>query len=128
MYCWIYGLWKTWLDDFLKTLISEDPLTSNMGNGLKHCWNHKGSTFTIFIDYCERYWVGKSLFQWYKKYSDCFLTHWLPITSILFLIETVYCKIFRYNYLRNKNIFSDSFLIFENFDWILKIFNKKSPS
>ena len=31
-------LWKTWLDKCLKSPVSEDTLTSNMVNGLKHCW------------------------------------------------------------------------------------------
>ena len=32
-----YGLRKTWLDKCLKSPVSEDPLTSNIGNGPKHC-------------------------------------------------------------------------------------------
>ena len=32
-----YGLTKTWLDNSLKNPISEDPSTSNMVNGHKHC-------------------------------------------------------------------------------------------
>ena len=28
---------KTWLDKCLKSPVSEDPSTSNMGNGWKHC-------------------------------------------------------------------------------------------
>ena len=28
---------KTWLDKCLKSLVSEDPSTSNMVNGAKHC-------------------------------------------------------------------------------------------
>ena len=32
-----YGLRKTWLDKCLKTLASDDPSTSNMVNGTKHC-------------------------------------------------------------------------------------------
>ena len=31
-----YGLRKTWLDKCLKTLVSEDPLTSKMENGPKN--------------------------------------------------------------------------------------------
>ena len=50
MYFWTYGLRETWLDKGLKSPISEDPLTSNMGNGPKHYWNHDDSTFTIFVD------------------------------------------------------------------------------
>ena len=37
MYFRKYGLQKTWLDKCLKGLFSEDPLTSNLVNGPKHC-------------------------------------------------------------------------------------------
>ena len=53
MYFWTYWLWKTWLDKRLKSIVLEDPLTSNMVNGRKHCWNLNDSTFTIFIDPCR---------------------------------------------------------------------------
>ena len=112
MHFWTYGLHKTRLDKCLKIPVSEDPSTSNMTNTPKHCWNLNKSTFTIFIDHCESNSVGKSLSWWYAKYSDCFLTHWLPMTSILFLIETIYCNIFRCNYLRNKRLFLHSFFFF----------------
>ena len=32
-----YVLRKTWLDKCLQSPLSEDPLTSNMLNGPKHC-------------------------------------------------------------------------------------------
>ena len=32
-----HGLEKTWLDKCLKSPVLEDPLTSNMVNGPKHC-------------------------------------------------------------------------------------------
>ena len=57
MYFWTYGLRKTWLDKCLKSPVSEDPSTSNMVNGQKHCWNVEDSTFAIFIDPC----AGKNL-------------------------------------------------------------------
>ena len=112
MHFWTYGLHKTRLDKCLKIPVSEDPSTSNMTNTPKHCWNLNKSTFTIFIDHCESNSVGKSLSWWYAKYSDCFLTHWLPMTSILFLIETIYCNIFRCYYLTNKKTFSSYFFTF----------------
>ena len=55
MYFWAYGLRKTYLDKCLKSLDSEDPSTSNMVNGPKHCWKLNDSTFTIFIDPSEEY-------------------------------------------------------------------------
>ena len=53
MYSRHYGLRKTWLDKCLKSLVLEDLWTDNMVNGPKHLLNLNGSTFTIFIDYCE---------------------------------------------------------------------------
>ena len=61
MYFWTYVLPKTWLDNCLKSPVSEDPSTSDMVNGPKHCWNLNDSTFTILIDPCEGNSGGKSL-------------------------------------------------------------------
>ena len=63
MYFGYYRLRKTWLDNCLKSRISEDPQTDNMENGSKQFWNLKDSTFTIFINHCECSCIGKSLFQ-----------------------------------------------------------------
>ena len=52
---------KTQLDKFLKFPVSEDPTTSNMVTGTKHCWNPLDSNFIIFIGQRERNWVGKKL-------------------------------------------------------------------
>ena len=128
MYFCTYGLRKRWLDKCLKTIVSEDRSTSNMVNGPKHCWNLNGSTFTIFIDPCERNSDWKSLSYWYAKSQDCLLTHWLPIRSIDFWIETIFSNILRCNYLRNKKCFLNSFLHFPNLVSIFKIFKKKWPS
>ena len=51
MYFLYYGLPKTWLDQCLKSLLSEDPSKSNMVNAPKHCSNLKDSCFTMFIDH-----------------------------------------------------------------------------
>ena len=53
MYFRPYGLRKTWLDKCLKSPVSEDPSTSKMVKGKKHCGSLYDSTFTIFIDPCE---------------------------------------------------------------------------
>ena len=44
---------KTLLDKCLKSQVLEDPLTDNVVNGQKHCWNLNYSTFTRLIDYSE---------------------------------------------------------------------------
>ena len=44
MYFRDYGLQKTWLDQYLKTPVSEDPTKSNMVNTPKHCSNLKDTS------------------------------------------------------------------------------------
>ena len=46
------------------------------------------------------------------------------MTSILFLIQTIYRNIFRCDYLRTKKLFLNIFLRFWNLDEILNIFKK----
>ena len=48
-----YGLSKTGLDKYHKSIASEYPWTINMVNRPKHCCNLNGVTFIIFIDHCE---------------------------------------------------------------------------
>ena len=56
-------LQKTWLDECLKSTVSDDPLSDNMANGLKHCSNLKDSACTIYINHCDSNCVEKSLFR-----------------------------------------------------------------
>ena len=79
---------KTWSDKCLKSPLSEDPSKSNMVNVPNHCWNLHHSIFTIFIEHYKVNWVGKILLFEHAKSWDCLLTHWLPMKSILLLIET----------------------------------------
>ena len=37
------------------------PFGKQHVTGTKHCWNPKGTTFTIFLSHCEGNWVGKNL-------------------------------------------------------------------
>ena len=124
MYFWTYGLRNTWLDKCLKSPFSEDPSTSNMVNGPKNSWNLNHSTFTIFIDYCEGNSGRKNLSEPYAKSWNCLLTHWLLLTSNIFLTEAIYCNMFICNYLRNEKLFQNFFLHFLNLYSILKIFKK----
>ena len=95
-----------------KADISEDAGTSNVVNRPKRCWSLKGSTFPKFVDHGEDNSVDESLSEWYAKSQDCLLTHWLPMTSILYLIDTIYCNISRFNYLKKKKTFSQFFVAF----------------
>ena len=49
MYFLTYRLKKTWLDKCLKSLVSEDPSTSNMVKGTKKGSKLNNSTFTNFL-------------------------------------------------------------------------------
>ena len=61
MYLGNYGLPKTWLNQCLKSPVSEYPSKSNMVNAPKHCSNLKDSPFTTFIDSWEVNCHTKSL-------------------------------------------------------------------
>ena len=113
--------WYMWSVKCLKSVVSEDPFRSNTVKGPKRCSKLNESTFTIFIDPCEYNWDLKSLSEWHAKSYDCLLTHWLPMTSILFLKEAILCNIFRCIYLRNEKYFLTFFLHFLNSNSILKI-------
>ena len=99
MYFGNNGLPKTWLDQWLKSPVSEYPSKSNMVNAHKHCSHLKGSPFTILIDHWEVKRPTKRLCYLYAKSQICFLTHCVPMPSILFLIETTQRNEFRWNYL-----------------------------
>ena len=62
MYLRKYRLRKMWLNNCLKSPVSEDPSTGKIGNWLKHCCNLNDSTFTTFINHCEGIFVGKTPF------------------------------------------------------------------
>ena len=53
MYFQNHGLPKTFLDQSLKSPVSEHPSKSNMLNASKHCSNLKDSPLTIFFDHWE---------------------------------------------------------------------------
>ena len=43
------GLHKTWLDECLKSLVSDDPTKSNMVNAPKHCANLKDTSLPYLL-------------------------------------------------------------------------------
>ena len=63
MYLLNKQLRKKWLDQCLKSCVSEETLTDNVGNGSKHCCNLNDSSLTLLLHQCEGNYVGKSLFQ-----------------------------------------------------------------
>ena len=108
---------------FLKNLISDGTSRSKIVNRPKYYSKLNDSTFTIYIDTCEDKSVRKILSEW--KSWDCFLTHRLPMTSILFITEAIYCNISRCLYLRKKKYSLNLFLHFINLDSILNIFKER---
>ena len=55
-----YGVPKTWLDQSLKSNVSEDPSKSNMVNAIKNCRNLKDASRTKFIYHSEGNCLTKS--------------------------------------------------------------------
>ena len=97
-----YGPPKTWLYECLKSPVWDNLLTGNILNGLKHWFNLNPRIFAIFVDHCEGTWVEKVTRSDMQNLKTFFLRHWLPMTSILFLVERIQCKQFRYIYLSEK--------------------------
>ena len=62
MYFRKYKLQKAWLIKCLKGSVSEEPLTDNMANGTKHCWNLNNSRVAIFMSHCVGNCIEKNLF------------------------------------------------------------------
>ena len=75
MYFGNYGPPKTWLDQSLKSPVSEYHSKSNMVNAPKHCSHLKDSRFTTFIHHWEVNCRTKSLSSLYAKSQIRFLTH-----------------------------------------------------
>ena len=80
---------KTWLEKCLRRPVPEDASRSNMVNMAEHSSHLHHMVFIIFIDHCQVNWVRKSLYYSHATSWDCLLTHWPPMKSILFLIETI---------------------------------------
>ena len=83
-------------------------------------------TAIILIDHYQVNWVGKSLFFWKAKSWDCFLTHWLPMKSILSLIDrdnlTIPIQIQLHQKHKNVSLF---FLAFLKYSWNFEHFGEK---
>ena len=61
MYYGNYGVPKTWLDQCIKSPVTEYPSKSNMANAPKHCSHFKHSPFITFIVHWEVTCPRKSL-------------------------------------------------------------------
>ena len=69
--------------------------------------------------------IWKNLPYWNLKSLWTLLTHWLPMTSILFEIVKICSSLSKCNYLRNKKVFLIFFLHLWNLHQIWNIFQKE---
>ena len=116
---------KTSLDHSLKSIVSEHPSTVNLLKCLKHFWNLHENTFIIFFNHSEEKWFGKYLPYWNLKSQGSLLTHWLPMTSILFGIERISSSLFECNYFKNEKLFLNFLFHLWNLHQILSISKEK---
>ena len=120
MYFWTYGLQKTWFDKCLKSPISGDHSTSNMVNRTQLCGNLNNSTLRYLLIPLNAIQGEKDSPSYMQNLATVFLTQWLPITSTLFLIDTIFSSIFICNYVRNEKFCLNFFVAFSksrfNFD------------
>ena len=79
----------------------------------KHCWNQHGTPIFLFSHEFEINWVGKCLPKSYPKSSDCYLTRWLPMTSILVALYRISGNNFKRHYLKKKRLFQIFYCISE---------------
>ena len=84
-----YLLRKTWLDKCLKSLVSEEPLTTNIVNRPKHCWNLNESIYNI-------YWSLKRQLSWKKSL--------LGIWKILRFFVNTLAADYKYSLLNRENL------------------------
>ena len=122
MYFQNYRLSKIRLDHLMKNATTEYPSRVNMLKDPKHIWNLHESTFIIFSHYYESKWFGKFVPWWSLKSRGCLLTHWMPITSVLFRIVRIWRSLLKCTSLKNKNLFPSFLFNSWNTQEILNIF------
>ena len=61
---------------------------------VKYAWDHFHHIFSSLITLIRKY-----LPSWYVKFYGCFVTHWLPMTIILFMIVRICRPGFKCKYL-----------------------------
>ena len=114
---------KSCLDHSPKKSVSGHPLTVNMLKSLKLLQKEHESTFIIFFHHSKTTWFGKYLSQIYGKSYLCFVTHWLPMTGILFDIVRIYHLRLKCNHLKSEKSFVIVFLPFLESPWNFRHFD-----
>ena len=116
---------KIWLHHSFESDVWESYSTVNMLMGGKLLWKLHETTFIILFDHSEQKFFEKYLRYWNLKSLGSLLTHWLPLTNILFWIVRVFSSLFKCNYLKNEKTFPKFLFRFWNLPEILIIFHKK---
>ena len=124
MYFWSYGLRKTWLDKCVKSSLSEDPSTTNIVKGSKHCSMLKDSTFSILLSMWGQF-MSKKL-SWVIWNILGLSVNPLTASDKYFLLKNGnLLQHFQMQLSQNWKIFSQFFLNFINLDSIFNISEKK---
>ena len=97
---------KTFSDIVLPFLESTSNFKHFEKKGSKLLQKEHERIFIIFFHPSERTWFGKYFPQWYVKSYECFVTHWLPMTNILFTIMRISRPRFKCHYLKNDKFFA----------------------
>ena len=98
-------------------VLSENPLAVNALTSPKNSWNLQKRTFILIFHHIGQNWVTKSCFYSDLRFQDFLLTRWLPTSSIVIVIETLYRYQFKSNYLKSQKFFSNFFF------WLLFAFS-----
>ena len=113
-YCRNYCFGKRLLLKRLEGLASEHHSVINVLTSSKYSWKQQDITIILFSHEFQVKSVGKRLLYSDHKSYDCFLTYWLPMTSIHSAIWRIFCNNFKRYYLKNGRLLPDFLLIFWN--------------
>ena len=125
MYFRNYRLWKSSLYHSLKGAVSEHALTVNIWKIPKYLRNLHENNFIMFFFILRE--VDLDYFfpsvRWNLRSG--LLTHWLPMSSILFKVVRIYKSQFKCNYLKKEKLFLNFLFDFWILHQILNILKEK---
>ena len=125
MYFRNYKLWKSWLQNSLKSAVSEHALTVNIWERPKCFRNFNESAFiTFFLSFSVKLILKMSSLV-LGGILGCLLTHWLLMASIVFKVVRTCNSQFKCNYLKNDKLFLKFLFHFLNLHQILNISKEK---
>ena len=103
---------KKWLEKCLKSRVSQDPQTNNMGKGPKNFCNLNGSTFEIFINDFERQLHWKKSLLVIHKFLILFVKTLTVDDKHYLLKRDNLAQPIKIELSQKQKIFSDFFLAF----------------